>query len=190
MKYLCLLVLSLSPAGLGAEPPLAQIELRLVDHFGQAVSRWESLSVKDAKGREWKTAFDANLTAKLPQGEYKVQILVLKPVEMKPYSITVVARAPRVSYVLGLEAYLPEGALPTARVSANLTAMDSRKGQCFLSGLFSPFQYFAGVQSSGQVVFDNIRMGSYVFTCQPMSLLSHPHILDVQDTAPLELDLK
>jgi hypothetical protein len=158
-----------------AQTPTATVHLLLVDHYGNTITKWQDLSVRDMQGKQWNRAFDAGLTAVLPQGEYDLEVWSLGPPrEMKPYLGKFVVRTPSVSYVIGMEESNLEDVLPMDAVRVRFKIPPSAKSTCILSGLFNSFQYFAPVGPDGQIVFENVRAGSFVMTCLPEAVLPEP----------------
>src|SRR5579862_7934316 len=95
---------------------LATLKLLITDYDGDKVSPLDRLSLRDSRGREWKTAFDSSLTAKVPPGYYDLEIDAYSFMSMKPYKGSVAAIFPEVSYVIGMEYALPEGDFATSTV--------------------------------------------------------------------------
>ena len=168
-------------------PELAQLELLLVDEYGNKISTWDKLSVQDETGKEWAGSFDESLAARLPQGIYQVEVRSFHPYEMQPFRGSILVRSPEVAYTIGMSYANLEDVEWTAPVAGRFVASEAVGATCFLTALYRPYSYFATVKESGSFRFENVLNGKYIMTCEPESTLRVKRTVIISWSSPSEI---
>ena len=156
---------------------IAVLRLHVTNSHGQPVEGWRVTKLVDRAGRDWKGSVTEDGTARIPAGDYSLQV---SQEIFLPFDGTVRVRAPVTDFIAGLLFGGIEDSAGEDNVVGRFEVPPGPGSWCKLTGLFTGSGHFAAVDMDGRFRFTLVPSETYALVCWKGAVTLDVRIIDTK----------